>query len=72
MAMKEYQFKIGNVWIDIYAETPAEAVSMLNRQLHLLDEPLPAPGLIKRVCLDIRRDVTAADIVQEYDFGQAI
>jgi hypothetical protein len=68
--MKEYQFKIGNAWIDVHARTATEAVSILNGQLHLLDEPLSAPGLIRRICLDIRRDVTADDIVQAYDFDR--
>ena len=68
--MKEYQFKIGNIWIDVLARTAGEAVSALNRQLHLLDEPLRGPGLIQRICLEIRRELTEADIIQVYDFDR--
>ena len=66
--MKEYQFKVPNgVWLDVHALSEEEAVETLNASLHLLDEPLPAPGLIQRVQVDVREPVTAANIVEVYD-----
>ena len=62
--MKEYQFKIpSNVWLDVHAETEEEAVETLNSALHLLDEPLLAPGPIQRVQVDVRQPVSKLNIV---------
>jgi hypothetical protein len=79
--VKEYQFKIGNVWIDIDARSRVEAVRLLNRELYRLEEPLSIPGYdgwrgppsgapsgqIKRVVVDINRSATQEDIVYIYD-----
>jgi len=66
--MKEYQFKIPNgVWLDVHADTEEEAVETLNAALHLLDEPLPAPGCIQRVQVDVREPVSHENIVSVYD-----
>ncbi len=66
--MKEYQFKVLNeVYLDVYADSEAEAVETLNASLHLLDEPLPAPGRIQRVLVDVQEPVTSANIESVYD-----
>jgi len=66
--MKEYQFKVPNgVWLDVHADSEKEAVETLNASLPLLDEPLPAPGRIQRVQVDVREPVTAANIMSVYD-----
>ncbi len=66
--MKEFQFKIPDgVWVDVHAETAGEAVELLNSQLHLLDEPLPAPGLLRRIQIDARRPVTIGEIAAVFD-----
>jgi hypothetical protein len=66
--MKEYQFKIPQgVWLDVHADTPEDAVILLNSQLHLLDEPLQAPGRIQRVQVDVREPVSVKDIVGTFD-----
>lgn len=65
--MKEYQFKVDGVWLDVHARTPKEAVQIINSQLHLLDEPLQAPGLIQRVAIEVQRELTVDDIVVAYD-----
>jgi len=70
--MKEYQFKVPNgVWLDVHADSEKEAVETLNADLHLLEEPLPAPGRIQRVQIDIRKPITAANIVSVYDFDMS-
>ena len=66
--MKEYQFKIHNVVLDVHAESEEEAVRTLNDSLHLLDEPLPAPGRIQRVLVDVQEPVSTKNIVAVYDF----
>lgn len=66
--MKEYQFKIHNVVLDVHAESEEEAVRTLNDSLHLLDEPLPAPGRIQRVLVDVQEPVSTKNIVEVYDF----
>jgi hypothetical protein len=68
--MKEYQFKVGNVWLDVHAESKAEAVRIVNEELPKLDEPLPAPGRLQRVQLNIRNQLTAKDIVSVYDMAK--
>jgi hypothetical protein len=66
--MTEYQFKIpAGVWLDIQADTAEEAVVLLNSQMHLFDEPLPAPGLIQRVQVDNRKPVTIENLVAVYN-----
>ena len=65
--MKEYQFKRGGVWLDVHAATPEEAVKIINSQLHLLDEPLQAPGLIQRVQLDVCEEFSVEDLSASYD-----
>ena len=66
--MKEYQFKIPNgVWVDVNANTKAEAVKLLNGALHLLDEPFTGPGPIVRVQVDTRTRVSRKNIVSVYD-----
>ena len=65
--MKEYQFKLENVWIDVLASEEEEAVQILNSELHRLDDPIPIGGGIERVYFEIRRDVTTEDIAQVYD-----
>ena len=66
--MKEYQFRVPNgVWLDVEAETEYEAVEIVNASLHLLDEPLPAPGDIKRVQVDARELMTRNNIETIYD-----
>ena len=69
--MKEYQFKVPyGVWLDVHANSKKEAVAILNADLHLLDEPLPAPGRIQRVQIDTRQPVTAANIASIYDLDK--
>ena len=65
--MKEYQFRIPGVWLDVHADNEEEAVETLNDSLHLLDDPLPAPGRIQRVQLDVREPVSKANIALVYD-----
>ena len=67
MNLKEYQFKRESVWLDVHANTPEEAVKIINSQLHLLDEPLQAPGLIQRVQIDVRKEFSVDDLVASYD-----
>lgn len=65
--MKEYQFKLENVWIDVNASHAEEAVRILNDELHQLDNPISIGGGIQRVYLEITRNVTREDITQIYD-----
>ena len=65
--MKEYHFKRGDVWLDVHAATPEEAVKIINSQLHLLEEPLQAPGLIQRVLLDVLSKFSVEDLSASYD-----
>lgn len=60
---KEYQFRVGNVILDVHAKSSKEAAELLNSQLPLLDDPLPAPGLIQRVVVDVPA-VSEDDIVE--------
>ena len=61
--MQEYQFSIScRLWLDVEAETKEEAVEKVNSSLHLLEEPLSAPGEILRVVVDINRDVVPEDV----------
>lgn len=65
--MKEYQFKIPGMWLDVHAESEEEAVNIINASLYLLEEPLPAPGRIQRIQPDVQTPLTAKNIVSVYD-----
>lgn len=58
------------LWMDIHADTAEEAVETLNASLSLLDEPLPAPGPIQRVQLNVNDIVGVGDIVYVYDLDK--
>lgn len=70
--MKEYQFKIGCVWLDVMAESAEAAVAILQEGLDAMESdgvliPKPECG-INRVVLDVAPEhPTVNDIFQVYD-----
>jgi hypothetical protein len=49
--LREYTFRTGGLLIDVEAHTAAEAIETIN--LHDFNEPIPAPGDLKRIVIDL-------------------